>query len=189
MGASEEQEVRDKIAALCLSKYGNKSPASMQKLFESYDESGDKCLNSAELYELFSDADISYGFPIYTRKLYVSGVIDALDKDPVNGCVSWTEYLAATSKSAPPAADPTKTTDPAKASPPPPKTDYGPPPPPSDPSCDPKTGICLQPPPPGSSSPMANALGAGAMAFVFGASLPVTLGLAGLAFALSPKSP
>lgn len=115
MGAAEEKEISDGINALSDKRYGSHEPETLKKLFLSYDKNGDGGLDSDELYELLADADVS-SWPI--RKLYVSGIIDKLDKSPTDGRVTWEEYLAARSAPKPttPASPgaPPKTTTPAQ---------------------------------------------------------------------------
>jgi hypothetical protein len=89
---AEQQEVADKVEALCVARYGSKDGASQRKLFESYDESGNGTLSGAELSVLLADADVGNGL---TRSLWVDGIFAALDKDPEDAELSWDEYESA----------------------------------------------------------------------------------------------
>jgi hypothetical protein len=130
MASAEEQEIADKVGALCIARYGEKNDANMRALFMGYDASGNGTLNRSELRELLADAGVGNGL---TRGYWVDGVFDALDKDPLDGELTWEEY---------------KRVPKAQPAPPPvldkydgPMTPYG-----QLPSgCDAKTGLCIAP--------------------------------------------
>lgn len=88
MADAEETEIRTKVEALAKARYGDTSPASLKRLFLSYDADRDGLANKDEIEALFADADVGSWA---TRGLYASGTIDAMDKNG-DGKVSWEEY-------------------------------------------------------------------------------------------------
>lgn len=89
--SSNEEELRLKVQDLARSRYGNTSPASMKKLFMSYDANGDGAINKSELKELLSDADVGNWV---TRGTWVDAIFDRVDANK-NGVLTWEEYKAA----------------------------------------------------------------------------------------------
>lgn len=127
--SAEEVELDTKINALSDSRYGAHDAATLKKLFLSYDKNGDNLIDYDELWEMFSDAGVGN---FVTRKFWVNGTLDKVDKNS-DRKLSWEEYLAASSiASATPPAAPGATSTPAVAAP-----GYG-----EAEGCDPKTGIC-----------------------------------------------
>lgn len=92
--ASEQEQLVTSIEKALHSKYGDASPASMRKLFDSYDTNGDGKIDKDELKKLLSDVDIGNSF---TRGAWVKGIIDKLD---ANGdkAIAWDEFQAVASK-------------------------------------------------------------------------------------------
>jgi Ca2+-binding EF-hand superfamily protein len=91
MGASEQQELVEKIQKLLKKKYGDASMESMKKLFLAYDKDGDEKIGAGELEQLLKDADVGNAF---TRGAWIKGVIGALDKN-ADKKIDWQEFSAA----------------------------------------------------------------------------------------------
>lgn len=108
-GVEEERELSQKINALADKRYGQHDAATIKTLFLSYDTDGDALLTGAELREMLADADIGN---FATRGFWVDGIFEKLDKSPTDGKLSWEEYLAAKSKTAPPTTPTTPGTPP-----------------------------------------------------------------------------
>ena len=110
MATAEEQELSQKINALADKRYyGQHDVATIKKLFLSYDGDGDGKLLKDELSKMLSDADIGN---FVTRGFWVDGIFEKLDKSPKDDALTWEEYLAAKSTSAPPST-PTSPSKPA----------------------------------------------------------------------------
>ncbi len=129
MASAEEQEISDKVKALCIARYGDSTDAHMRQLFMSYDENGNGTLNAAELTRLLDDADVGWWYA--PQSMVVSKVFEALDKDPQDGELTWEEYKRVP-KAPPPPPGPLANYDG-------PMTPYGQLPA----GCDATTGICL----------------------------------------------
>lgn len=85
-----EKELKEKIKALMLRKYGDTSRESMEKMFRSYDKDRSGEIDSDELEKLLKDAEVGNGI---TRGMWVSGIIKKLDKDG-DKSISWREFDA-----------------------------------------------------------------------------------------------
>lgn len=114
-GEAEERELREKIDALTIERYGAVNLDTTKKLFLAYDEDGDGKISRSELEALLKDANIGY---FWTRGGWVSAIFKELDRDH-DDRLTWEEYLVARSKKGtgvtpPPTVDPNtgKTVDP-----------------------------------------------------------------------------
>lgn len=83
-----ELELKEKITALMLRKYGDTSRESMEKLFKLYDKNRNGNIDKTELEQLLKDAEVGNGF---TRGAWVSGIIKKLDSDR-DRSISWREF-------------------------------------------------------------------------------------------------
>lgn len=91
--ASEQQQLVDGIGAYLQNNFGDRSPASMRKLFDRYDVDHDEKISKPELAQLLRDIDIGNSF---TRGAWVRGVIDKLDTNS-DQAISWDEFAAVVS--------------------------------------------------------------------------------------------
>ena len=83
-----EIELKDKIKALLMRKYGSTSRESMEKLFNLYDKNRNGNIDKAELKELLKDADIGNGI---TRGAWADGIVKKLDTG-ADKSISWKEF-------------------------------------------------------------------------------------------------
>lgn len=83
-----EAELKDKIQALLLRKYGSTSRESMEKLFNVYDKNRNGNIDKAELEQLLKDADIGNGL---TRGAWANGIIEKIDTGR-DKSISWREF-------------------------------------------------------------------------------------------------
>lgn|GEM_PF-2588914 len=81
---SKVKELKDKVRSLVKTKFGG----DYKKAFNHYDANHDGGVNASELTKLLEDADIGNAF---TRKFWVSGIIDRLDTNK-NGKIEWGEF-------------------------------------------------------------------------------------------------
>lgn len=85
-----KEELKRKVKALLLRKYGNTSRDSMEKLFKEYDKNQSGSIDNAELEQLLKDAEVGNGL---TRGMWVSGIIKELDTGK-DKSISWREFDA-----------------------------------------------------------------------------------------------
>ena len=88
--SGEEQELKEKITAQLMNKYGDTSRESMQKLFALYDKDHNGKIGADELDDLLKDAHVGNGF---TRGAWVKGIIKKMDKSH-DGEIDWREFSA-----------------------------------------------------------------------------------------------
>lgn len=86
--ANEQQQLVDGIGTYLQQNFGDKSPASMRKLFDRYDVDHDGKITKPELTQLLKDIDIGNSF---TRGAWVKGIIDKLDTN-TDKAISWEEF-------------------------------------------------------------------------------------------------
>lgn len=91
--AGEQEQLVASIEAALKSKYGDTSPASMRKFFDSYDANKDGKIDKDELMKLLKDVDIGNSF---TRGAWAKGIIEKLDTN-ADKAISWDEFQAVTS--------------------------------------------------------------------------------------------
>lgn len=107
---SDADELRQKVAALCVARYGSNTVENKKKLFASYDSNGDGKLDADELNELLADANVGSAItrrPPFGACGWVCEIFKKVDKNPEDGLLSWEEYLAASSvDDAPPVIKP-----------------------------------------------------------------------------------
>ncbi len=128
---SKEDEIKAKVKALCIARYGDSSDESMRKLFLSYDANSNGTISNPELRALLDDAGVD--FFMIPQSLVVDGVMEALDKDPTDGELTWEEYKRVPRAAPPPPAPLDKYDGPI--------TPYGQLPA----GCEAATGLCIAP--------------------------------------------
>lgn len=86
--ASEQQQLVDSIGKYLQQNFGDRSPASMRKLFDRYDVNHDGKITKDELEKLLKDIEIGNAF---TRGAWVRGIIDKIDTN-ADKSISWDEF-------------------------------------------------------------------------------------------------
>ncbi len=88
--ANEQQQLVDAIGTHLQKSYGDRSSASMRKLFDRYDVDNDGKITKSELTQLLKDVDIGNSL---TRGAWVRGIIDKLDTN-ADRAITWEEFQA-----------------------------------------------------------------------------------------------
>lgn len=86
--ATEQQQLVDSIGKYLQQNFGDRSEASMRKLFDRYDIDRDGKITKPELEKLLKDVEIGNAF---TRGAWVRGIIDKLDTN-ADKSISWNEF-------------------------------------------------------------------------------------------------
>jgi Ca2+-binding EF-hand superfamily protein len=86
--ANEQEQLVAAIAKHLDAQYGDRSKASMRKLFDRYDANHDGKLDKSELTQLLKDIDIGNAL---TRGVWVKGIIDRIDTN-ADRMISWDEF-------------------------------------------------------------------------------------------------
>ena len=86
--ANEQQQLVEAIGTHLQQTFGDRSMASMRKLFERYDVDGDGKISKRELTQLLKDVEIGNSF---TRGAWVNGIIDKVDLN-ADRAISWEEF-------------------------------------------------------------------------------------------------
>lgn len=95
--ASEQEQLIAGIGAYLQQNFGDKSEASMRKLFDRYDGDHDGKVDKDELTKLLKDVDIGNTF---TRGAWVRGIIDKVDTN-ADRTISWEEFATVTGTKTP----------------------------------------------------------------------------------------
>jgi len=87
---TDEEELKAKIKALAVARYGSGDLASLEKLFRSFDNNNDGALEKSELTVLLEEAGVGN---FLTRPTWAARIIERLDTN-ADKRVAWAEYLA-----------------------------------------------------------------------------------------------
>jgi Ca2+-binding EF-hand superfamily protein len=86
--ATEQEQLVAGIGNYLQQNFGDKSNASMRKLFDRYDDDHDGKIDKQELGRLLKDIDIGNTF---TRGAWVRGILDKVDTN-TDQAISWDEF-------------------------------------------------------------------------------------------------
>ncbi|MGE0867573.1 MAG: EF-hand domain-containing protein [Kofleriaceae bacterium] len=92
--ATEQEQLIDGIGNYLQQQFGDRSEASMRKLFDRYDVDHDGKITKPELNQLLKDIDIGNTL---TRGAWVRGIIDKLDTN-ADKAISWAEFQTVVAK-------------------------------------------------------------------------------------------